>query len=99
MTVVEIAGWPVVLARVDGAVHAVINRCTHAAAAFVPGGRMRRGVLLCPAHGARFAVKDGTCIGGAYRGLRTFPCRESEGRIEIDVPDSPPSADEMPVAR
>lgn len=96
---IQVAGWPVVLARVDGVVRATINRCTHAAAAFVPGGRVRRGVLMCPAHGARFDMTDGRCIGGLYRALRTFPCREAEGWIEVEVPDHAPTPDEMPVTR
>lgn len=95
----EIGGWPVLLARVDGQPCAVINRCTHAAAAFVPGGRARRDVLMCPAHGARFKLTDGACLGGTYRPLRTFDCRESDGWIDIDVPAAHPGPDEMPVRR
>jgi len=99
MAAVDLGGWPVLLVRVDGVARATINRCTHAAAAFAPGGRMRRGVLMCPAHGARFRVDDGQCIGGTYRALRTFPCREVDGWIEVDVPETPPGPDEMAVAR
>ncbi len=98
-TAVEIGGWPVLLARVDGTVHATINRCSHAAAAFLPGGRVRRGVLMCPAHGARFKAEDGTCIGGTYRALRVFAVREEDGWIDVDVPATPPGPDEMPVTR
>lgn len=96
---VEVGGWPVLLTRFEGQVHATINRCTHAAAAFLPGGRVRRGVLMCPAHGARFKAADGVCIGGTYRALRTFAVREEDGRIVVDVPDAPPGPDEMPVVR
>lgn len=96
---VEIAGWPVALVRTDGVVRAAINRCTHAAAAFAPGARVRRGVLMCPAHGARFDAADGRCIGGLYKPLRTFACRETDGWIEVEVPAEPPSPDERPVTR
>lgn len=96
---VEVNGWSVALARSDGEVRAVINRCTHAAAAFVPGGRVRRGVLMCPAHGARFGLADGRCVGGLYQPLRSFPCREADGWIEIETPDAPPGPDERPVTR
>lgn len=96
---VEVAGWPVALVRTDGAVRATINRCTHAAAAFAPGARVRRGVLMCPAHGARFDTADGRCIGGLYKALRTFFCREVDGWIEVDVPADPPGPDERPVTR
>lgn len=96
---VEADGWPVLLARAEGVVHAVINRCSHAAAAFSPGGRIRRDVLMCPAHGARFNIADGTCIGGLYRPLRTFPCHEADGWIEVTVPETAPGPDERPVTR
>jgi nitrite reductase/ring-hydroxylating ferredoxin subunit len=94
-----IGGWPVLVVRSDGAIHALINRCTHAAAAFSPGGRARRGVLMCPAHGARFRLGDGACIGSLYRPLRLFPCREAGAWIEVEVPDEAPAADEQPLAR
>lgn len=96
---VDIAGWAIVVARVDFVPRAAINRCTHAAAAFLPGGRIRRSVLMCPAHGARFDIRDGRCIGGLYKPLRTFACREVDGWIEIDVPDEAPGSDERPVTR
>lgn len=94
-----VAGWPVLLVMSDGMTRALIDRCTHAAAAFSNGGRARRGVLMCPAHGARFAVADGACIGALYRPLRTFLCRDEDGWIEVAVPDAPPGADEAPLAR
>lgn len=96
---VEAGGWPVLLGRVDGVVHAVINRCTHAAAGFAPGGRIRRGVLMCPAHGARFNIADGACIGSLYRPLRRFECVEADGWIDVIIPDTPPGQDERPVSR
>jgi 3-phenylpropionate/trans-cinnamate dioxygenase ferredoxin subunit len=96
---VELAGWAIAVARVDGVPRAAINRCTHAAAAFLPGGRVRRGVLMCPAHGARFEISDGRCVGSLYQPLRTFACREVAGWIEIDVPDEAPAPNERPVTR
>lgn len=87
------------VARTEAGPQAAINRCSHAAAAFLPGGRVRRGVLMCPAHGARFNLSDGSCIGGLYRPLRTFACREQDGWIEVDVPESPPGPDEQPLGR
>ncbi len=94
-----VAGWPVLVVGSEGRIRATINRCTHAASAFAPGGRARRGVLMCPAHGARFRIEDGACIGGPYRPLRTFACREVDGWIEVAVPDAPPGPDEQPLAR
>ena len=91
--------WPVALCREDGVLHAIINRCTHAAAELAPGGRVRRGSIMCPLHGARFKLDNGECLGGAnYRNLKIFPLRETDdGWVEISVPDEAPGAEHMPV--
>jgi nitrite reductase/ring-hydroxylating ferredoxin subunit len=92
-------GWPVVICRDEGKVHALINRCSHAAAAFTPDGRVRRGMLMCPLHGARFRVDSGECVGGTpYQPLIVYPLRESaDGWIEVAVPDAPPGPEHLPV--
>lgn len=89
-------GWQVLLTRHDDAIVAVNDRCTHAAAR-LSTGRIRRGALMCPLHGARFDLADGRCIGGAYPALRRFPVREADGVVEVAVPTTPPGMDETPV--
>lgn len=94
----QVAGWYVLVAKTDDGFHAVNDRCTHQAA-LLSGGRIRRGAVMCPLHGARFEVATGRCIGGAYRDLRTFPLRVENGQIEVSIPDTPPSMDELPVGQ
>lgn len=93
-------GWPVLVVRDEGKLFAVINRCTHQAASFTPDGRVRRGAVMCPLHGARFKLDSGECLGGAgYKPLMKFDLREdAEGWIEIAVPDEAPGAEHLPVA-
>lgn len=93
----RLAGWHVLVVRSDDGFHAVNDRCTHQAA-LISTGRIRRGAVMCPLHGARFEVASGRCIGGTYRDLRTFPVRVIDGIIEVAVPDQPPGMDELPVA-
>jgi hypothetical protein len=93
---VNVAGWHVLVGRTDDGLHAVNDRCTHQAA-LLSGGRIRRGAVMCPLHGARFELASGKCVGGAYRDLRVFPLRLESGMIEVCVPDSRPSADETPL--
>ena len=93
----KIAGWYVLAARTDDGLFAVNDRCTHQAA-LLSGGRIRRGMIMCPLHGARFEVAGGACVGGAYRDLRTFELRVEGGMIEVCVPDSPPGMEDLPVA-
>lgn len=88
--------WHVLVAKTDKGLFAVNDRCTHQAA-LLSGGRIRRGAIMCPLHGARFEVETGRCIGGAYRDLRNFEVRVTDGTIEVRVPDEPPGMDERPV--
>ena len=51
-------GTKLLLSRIDGQVHAVIDKCTHL------GMPMRKGefdgqVITCPFHGSRFDIKSG----------------------------------------
>lgn len=94
-----IDGWPVLLCKDEGQIHALINRCSHAAAQLAPGGRVRRGAVMCPLHGARFKLDNGECLGGAgYKALKLYPWRESaDGWIEVAVPDEAPGAEHLPV--
>lgn len=91
--------WPVFITREEGRLHVLINRCTHAASMLAPEGRVRRGSVMCPLHGARFRLDTGACMGGAdYRPLRLFPFRETgDGWIEVAVPDEAPGAEHLPI--
>jgi nitrite reductase/ring-hydroxylating ferredoxin subunit len=93
---VQVGSWPVLLIRTENAVHALLNSCPHAGAALTEA-RIRRGAIICPAHGGAFLVTDGQCVGGAYPPLLTFETRVSGGWVEVDLPDEPPSADLLPI--
>jgi 3-phenylpropionate/trans-cinnamate dioxygenase ferredoxin subunit len=54
---------PVVLANVDGTIHAVRDRCTHEEFP-LSDGDLEGTILVCPYHGARYDVTT-----GAPRGL------------------------------
>lgn len=92
----KVAGWHVLVGRTDNGFHAVNDRCTHQAA-LLSAGRIRRGAVMCPLHGARFELASGKCIGASYADLRLFPLRVEGGMIEVCVPDSPPGIADLPV--
>ena len=46
-------GTPVLLSRIDGRLHAVINRCPHLNMKMTRG-KIVDGVVVCPWHGSRF---------------------------------------------
>jgi len=93
----RLAGWSVLVVRTGEGYRAVNDRCTHQAA-LLSSGRVRRGAIMCPLHGARFEAATGRCIGGAYADLRVFALRIVDGMIEVAVPDAAPGPDERPVA-
>lgn len=92
----ELAGWRVLIVRTEDGYSALNDRCTHQAAMLSPG-RVRRGAIMCPLHGARFEVATGRCVGGTYADLRLFEVRMQDGMIEVAVPASPPGPQERPV--
>jgi nitrite reductase/ring-hydroxylating ferredoxin subunit len=93
----QLNGWFVLVARTDDGLFAINDRCTHQASLLSPG-RVRRGAVMCPLHGARFDLATGKCLGSAYRDVRSFPLRVNDGMIEIELPDQAPDRDELPIA-
>lgn len=89
-------GWHVLVARTDDGFHAYNDRCPHAASA-LSGGRVRRGAIMCPLHGARFDLTSGQCIGGTYPALRRFEVRVHDGQVEVALPATPPNMEDLPV--
>ncbi len=92
----KVNGWHVLVGKTDDGFHAVNDRCTHQAA-LLSGGRIRRGMIMCPLHGARFELAGGACVGGAYRALRTFALRVENGVIQVCLPDEAPGMEDVPV--
>jgi anthranilate 1,2-dioxygenase ferredoxin subunit len=89
-------GWPILLCRSDGAIRAVIDRCSHQASPLADG-RVRRGMIMCPLHGARFEIASGRCLAGGYAALKTFETTVIDGIVQVDVPDKAPPPELQPV--
>ncbi len=93
----KVNGWHVLLTRTDEGLFALNDRCTHQAS-LLSTGRIRRGAVMCPLHGARFEVSTGKCIGGMYRDLRTFAVRVVGGMIEVELPEGTPGMEDLPIS-
>lgn len=64
---------------------AVDGLCSHALLP-LEGARLRRGHVICPHHGARFDITTGAAKGPpAYCGVKSWPVREKDGMIELDM--------------
>lgn len=74
---------PAVLANVDGAVYAVLDRCTHEDLP-LSDGEMEGTDLVCSYHGARFDVTSGAPRAlPAVKPVKTFPVEMREDGIYI----------------
>jgi len=85
----ERAGAPpreVVLVRLAGALHALDSLCPH------EGGRIGEGPLRegryvsCPLHLYRFDPRTGAAIDVECRSATTYPVREVDGVVELELP-------------
>ncbi len=92
-TVVEAGEHSVLVANLDGEFFAVENRCSHVSSP-LEGGRVRRGRIACPLHGAVYDLRTGASLAGtlAPRGLQTFATRVSDGMVWVATDPSVPGA-------
>ena len=79
----EVEGAALVLVRHAGRVHALAATCSHLGGP-LPEGKIEDGGIMCPWHGSRFSVEDGSVLDGPA----TFPqpCYETRvqgGQIEV----------------
>ena len=82
----EADGCAVLLALVDGELHAVDDACHHRGTA-LSGGLLRDGVVTCPAHLWQYDVRTGRRHDTAGDGLATYPVAVADGTVEVTVPD------------
>jgi nitrite reductase/ring-hydroxylating ferredoxin subunit len=83
----ELGEHGVVVCRVAGALHAVVDNCSHRDAK-LSEGRMRGALLTCPLHGAQFDVRTGVHQGPpASVPIPCFTITESETGASIELND------------
>lgn len=68
----------------DGQLFATDNACPHR------GGPLADGIagggkVICPLHARKFDLTTGLCL-GENMAIRTYPVREAEGRILLELP-------------
>ncbi|MDB5673649.1 MAG: putative Rieske (2Fe-2S) ferredoxin [Sphingomonas bacterium] len=83
MVPLEIGDLKIAIYNVDDIYRATSNVCTHQFALLTDG--WLDGVMVeCPLHGGQFDVTDGKAQGGTVTcDLATYPCRETDGLVEI----------------
>lgn len=82
---VEVAGKSILICHSNDRFYAVSNICSHAQEK-LECGRMSRGWISCPTHGARFELASGRAMNPpAKQPIATFEIRLVEEWIEIWV--------------
>jgi nitrite reductase/ring-hydroxylating ferredoxin subunit/uncharacterized membrane protein len=77
------AGVPVLVARVDGSLVALADRCTHRGAPLHEGD-VKDGCIHCPWHDSVFDLTDGSVVSGpATRPQPTFEVEVTDGRVRV----------------
>jgi len=85
---VDVGGVAVALYRINGALHAIDDVCTHEFAV-LSQGFVQDGTVECPLHAAQFDITTGACLSGpAAQDLRTYPVRQEGDDIYVGVPDA-----------
>jgi nitrite reductase/ring-hydroxylating ferredoxin subunit/uncharacterized membrane protein len=80
---VEVDGRSIVLARRDGRVHALDDRCAHRGGSLADG-ELKGECVVCPLHASEFRLEDGSVERGpsAYP-QPVFEVRVADGKIEV----------------
>jgi 3-phenylpropionate/trans-cinnamate dioxygenase ferredoxin component len=83
--VVEISGLSILICHSNDRLFAVSNICSHANEK-LECGRMSRGWIACPAHGARFELATGRAMNPpATQSIATYEVRVVDDWIEVAV--------------
>ena len=83
---VEFHGRKLLLCRVADDFYAIENRCPHAEVPLTRG-QLRGHELICPFHGGRLDVRDGSPVEAPIRrAAGTFAVRQVAQGIEIEIP-------------
>ncbi|MDA0351174.1 MAG: non-heme iron oxygenase ferredoxin subunit [Chloroflexi bacterium] len=82
--VVECAGRSLALSNIDGELYAIDNVCTHDGGP-LGEGRLQRGRVICPRHGAAFDAKTGKVLSlPAVRDVAAYPVTTEGGSVLVE---------------
>jgi len=89
-TVVQVDGFPVAVANIDGEFFAFQSLCPHQGTTL--GGRPLDDtcIITCPQHSSQYDVTTGRCVtpsqgDGFNQDLMTFPIRVVDDVVQIDI--------------
>ena len=90
----DLGAHGIVVCRVDGQLHALVDNCSHADTP-LSTGRLRGPVLVCPLHGAAFDVRDGSVQGPpAWEDVAIHAITETADGAVVDLTPHMPDPDD-----
>jgi 3-phenylpropionate/trans-cinnamate dioxygenase ferredoxin subunit len=84
MHAVRVKHNPVLLAKVNGEVYGVSNRCPHMGCEF-QGGILNGYIVMCPCHGWKFDVRNGQYTENPLTTLTAYRCKVEDGKIWVEL--------------
>ena len=75
-------GRPILLAKVQGEIFALNNKCPHRGFPLHHKGRMDGYTITCAYHGGQFDIRTGTCV---KHPTETFPCERFQVNSAADA--------------
>jgi 3-phenylpropionate/trans-cinnamate dioxygenase ferredoxin subunit len=87
MKPVSVAGKRILLAKIDGRVYGVSNRCPHMGCSLAMG-KLKEYFVVCPCHGQIFDVRDGQHQITKETALTCYECKIENSKIYVKIPSS-----------
>lgn len=84
MKLVNVAGRSILLARQNGQVYGVSNRCPHMGCSLA-NGTLKEYIVTCPCHGWSFDIRTGEYQKAKQIKLMTYECKIQEGKIHVKL--------------
>jgi nitrite reductase/ring-hydroxylating ferredoxin subunit len=86
MAAFDANGVQVGVARVGGRLFAFSDICTHRQCTLVAGDDLDGTEITCECHGSMFSIETGEVLNGpATEPIVTYPVREEDGQIQVEV--------------
>ena len=77
----SVDGRPILLAKVDGKIFALSNKCPHRGFPLHHKGRLDGYTITCAYHGGQFDIRTGACV---KHPTETYPCERFMTRTSAD---------------
>ena len=86
MKLTKVAGRDVLMARHDGQVYGVSNKCPHMGCSLA-NGKLDGYLVVCPCHSWAFDVRTGEYTKAKGFQLMTYECRIYDGKVQVKILD------------